>query len=240
MLEGLKRAYLRSQFFPGVMGIFANPFYFARKGLLGNIHACAGHMRGKILDVGCGQKPYRELFPGSEYIGLEIDTPENRAAKAADFFYDGKAFPFADAEFDSVLTNQVLEHVFNPGEFLGEIHRVLAPGGNLLVTVPFAWDEHEQPWDYARYSSFGLRHLLESNGFDVVESRKSVSDAGAVFQLWNVYLYKICPWRGNVGRAVYGLAVIAPFTLLGAVCSRLLPANPDLYLDNVVVAKKPR
>ena len=62
----------------------------------------------------------------------------------ADYFYDGQSFPFKGGSFDVVLTNQVLEHVFNPDVFLSEIHRVLTPDGVLLLTVPFLWDEHEQ------------------------------------------------------------------------------------------------
>ena len=58
------------------------------------------------------------------------------------------------------MCNQVLEHVFNPDDFVREIARVLKPGGALLLTVPFVWNEHEQPYDYARYSSFGLRAFL--------------------------------------------------------------------------------
>lgn len=92
--------------------------------------------------------------------------------------------------YGGVICNQVLEHVFNPDLFLQEIFRVLKPGGKLLMTVPFVWDEHEQPWDYARYSSFGLRSLLERNGFIVDEQRKTNADARVLFQLINAYLYK--------------------------------------------------
>jgi SAM-dependent methyltransferase len=66
----------------------------------------------------------------------------------------------------------VLEHVFNPDDFLNEVNRVLKPSGKLLLTVPFVWDEHEQPYDYARYSSFGLRSLLEKHGFSIVKHEK--------------------------------------------------------------------
>ena len=75
-----------------------------------------------------------------------------------------------------MLCNQVLEHVFNPQEFLGELGRVLARGGRLLLTVPFVWDEHEQPFDYARYSSFGLKALLEQHGFRVLQHRKLLAE----------------------------------------------------------------
>jgi SAM-dependent methyltransferase len=97
----------------------------------------AEHISGKTLDVGCGQKPYEHIYRSSKYIGLEIDSPENRANKKADFYYDGKRFPFEDDEFDSIVCHQVLEHVFNPSRFLSELHRVIKIGGYFLISVPF-------------------------------------------------------------------------------------------------------
>jgi len=66
-------------------------------------------MHGRILDVGCGSKPYQELFGATEYIGLEI---EGSVSKDADYLYAGKVFPFNDEDFDSVFSSQTLEHVF--------------------------------------------------------------------------------------------------------------------------------
>ena len=142
------------------LGLIFNPFFFARKNLYNHIRSLSAKIFGRVLDVGCGNKPYKNLISYSEYIGLEFDTPENRVAKKADFFYDGKYLPFKDCEFDSILTTQVLEHVFTPEIFVAELYRVLKPGGVMLLTVPFIWNEHEEPFDFGRYSSFGLRALL--------------------------------------------------------------------------------
>ena len=132
----------------------------------------------------------------------------------ADYYYDGKTFPFKESEFDSVVTNQVLEHVFNPDEFLSEINRVLKINGKLLLTVPFVWDEHEQPYDYARYSSFGLKSLLEKNGFEILDLRKSVNDYSVLAQLFNAYIYKIT--RRNIFiKNLALILVIAPVTIFG-------------------------
>jgi SAM-dependent methyltransferase len=243
MLKDAAKAYLeKQQYFPNWFGMFVNPYYFSRKGLYANIADLAGNIDGKILDVGCGQKPYAALFKSSEYIGLEIDTPENRRTKKADCFYDGSRFPFSDQEFDSVVVNEVFEHVFNPVEFLMEIKRVLKPGGMLLMTVPFCWDEHEQPHDYARYSSFGLMATVEKQGFTVIEHRKSMNDIRAIFQLLNGYIYK--KTFASVTNSYLGLlanlVLIAPFTVLGELLAKILPRNDDLYLDNIILAKMRR
>jgi SAM-dependent methyltransferase len=237
-VEWVKSLYREAQFRPGLLALFVNPFYFARKGLYRHIGALAKEIRGKTLDVGCGQKPYESLFAATEYTGLEIDTPENRMHKKADVYYDGSVFPFADAEFDSVVINEVFEHVFHPDGFLSEVGRVLKPGGALLMTVPFVWDEHEPPRDYARYSSFGLSAILERHGFQVEVLRKSVDDIRVVFQLITGYIYKKTVTRSTLVNALMTLTLIAPFNILGEILGILLPRNEDLYLDNVVLARK--
>lgn len=238
MMLQLKRVYVRQAFYPGWLGIFINPFFHARAGLVKAVTRMAPSLHGKLLDVGCGSKPYRELFAVDAYVGLDIDTESTRARAIADHFYDGYNFPFADQAYDSILCNQVLEHVFNPDEFLGEIRRVLKPGGKLLLTVPFVWDEHEQPYDYARYSSFGLKALLEKNGLRVLEHHKIGADTSMIFQLMNAYLYKITLKLPNFLRLLIMVTLMAMNNLLGLLFGRLLPDNPDLFLDHIVLAER--
>ena len=188
-----------------------------------------------MLDVGCGTQPYRSLFKVERYVGLELDTSAAHARGIADAFYDGQRFPFADAHFDTVLCNQVLEHVFNPDEFVAELRRVLAPGGRLLLTAPFVWDEHEQPFDYARYSTFGLRALLERHGLQILEQRRLLADSSLLFQLANAYLYKVLPSQ-KVVRLMATCILMAPLSMLGLLLGWLLPKNPDLFLDQAIVA----
>ena len=228
---------IKNQFEPSFIGIFLNPFFIARSGLLKSIKELGNDINGKTLDVGCGTKPYEKYFNCSQYIGLEIETTLNRELKKADFFYDGKKFPFNDSEFDSLVTNQVLEHVFNPDEFLSEINRVLKPGGKFLLTVPFVWDEHEQPFDYARYSSFGLKSLLEKHGFEIIKHHKSVNDLGVIMQLINAYLYKITH-KAPLIKQITTLTLCAVINFLGIIFSALLPKNDDLYLDNIILSIK--
>lgn len=218
--------------------MLVNPFYFARRGLRDGLREFFPQLTGEVLDVGCGRKPYRRFIPADRYVGLEIDTPASRARGKADAFYDGGRFPFADGEFAGVLCSQVFEHVFTPGEFLAEINRVLRPGGCLVLTVPFVWDEHEQPHDFARYSSFGLRSVLERAGFVVETQRKSTADGRVLFQLWNAYVYKVTLTRNRWVNLLAMLALMAPVNLLGVLLGWLLPANPDLYLDSIVLARK--
>jgi SAM-dependent methyltransferase len=235
----LVRRWRKEQFNPGWLGVFINPFFLARRSLWRAVQAAAPRLRGRLLDVGCGTKPYRALFKVDAYVGLDIDRPTTQRQGAADLVYDGNTFPVAAGEFDAVLCNQVLEHVFTPDAFVAELARALRPGGMLLLTVPFVWDEHEQPFDYARYSSFGLASLLRRHGFDLVEQRKLLDNAALLFQLANAYLYKLVRTWPTALRLVVTIVVMAPLTLLGLVFGALLPRNPDLFLDQLVLARKP-
>ncbi len=238
MLKYLKRLYTKEQFNPKILGLFINPFYFARKGLYQNVSKLITNLNGKLLDVGCGTKPYENICNVDEYIGLEIDYEGNRQHNYADVFYDGKTIPFEDKSFDSILSNQVFEHVFNPNQFLKEINRVTKMGGRFLITVPFVWDEHEQPYDYARYSSFGLKHILAENGFEIMEHRKSNNGIEVIFQLINDYLYKVMMTENVYFNLLIIILLMAPINMVGLILSKLLPRNNDLYLDNIVLAKK--
>lgn len=230
--------YHQQMFFPSLLALFFNPFYFARKNLASAISELSTHIHGHLLDVGCGSKPYRSLFKVDRYRGLDIDSPVTREQGVADDLYDGTQFPYQSETFDSALCNQVLEHVFNPDQFLTEINRVLKPGGKLLLTVPFVWDEHEQPYDYARYSSFGLCALLEKNGFKIITHKKLAADATIIFQLTNAYLFKLSQRWPRLVKLLFTLTVMAAVNIFGILAGKLLPANPDLFLDHVVLAEK--
>ena len=238
MLARLKAYYFRQMMHPGLLGLLVNPFYFARHGLLLGVRELASGICGRVLDVGCGSRPYESLFDASEYVGLELDTPENRLTKKADVYYAGTTFPFEPNSFDSVVCNQVLEHVFEPDAFIREIGRVLKNEGQLLLSVPFVWDEHEQPRDFGRYSSFGLTALLDRNGFEVTELRKTMGDIRVIFQMLNAYIFKKTCVRNPYLSLTVTLILIAPLNLAGTMLSWLTPRNADLYLDNVVLAKK--
>lgn len=234
----IKSLYHRQQFSPGWIGLFVNPFYFARANLYQAMVEFAPRLSGNLIDIGCGSKPYQPLFAQTNYIGLDIDSEYTRRLGLADNLYDGNNFPFPDSYFDSALCNQVLEHVFNPDFFLSEIARVLKPGGKLLLTVPFVWDEHEQPYDYARYSSFGLRALLEKQGFTYIIHKKLGADPSCLFQLVNAYLYKVINNWPKLAKLLFTVTIMASVNILGLIARAVLPRNPDLFLDHVVLVEK--
>jgi len=166
----MKKNSLAYEFDPGI----SFPAYLTRNRLLRSIKKYAPLLKGRLMDFGCGTKPYRSLFTVDEYTGLDFENPGHpHLNEQIDVFYDGKHIPFGDETFDAVFSSEVFEHVFNLEEALKELNRVMKTGASILATCPFAICEHEVPNDFARYSSFGLRSLFERYGFEVVHQEKT-------------------------------------------------------------------
>lgn len=118
---------------------------------------------GLILDVGCGDSPYRHLLNNSktDYRGLDIETSGNfQYANPNVVKFDGIKIPFESASADGVICTEVLEHVRRPNDFVKELYRVLKPGAPAVVTVPWSARFHYIPHDYFRYTPSALSDLF--------------------------------------------------------------------------------
>jgi SAM-dependent methyltransferase len=151
----------------------------------------------RVADVGAGDAPYRELFAHADYTAIDWESSLHEGIDV-DLTAPADAIPVEDGVFDVVLLTQVLEHVPEPGRVLGELHRILKPGGCLYITVPLTWELHELPHDYYRYTAAGLDRLLTAAGFDpvAVEPRNDCFTTIAQLML-NI--------RSAMGRAEDGL-----------------------------------
>ena len=136
------------------------------------VHRCmtdlANRASGTLVDLGCGHRPYETLFKGrvDRYVGIDLN-PERYEKDDIDVVSDLASLPVADGSADTVVSNQVLEHVPDPGRALAEAARILKPGGVAIVTAPHIWGIHEEPHDYYRFTPYGLRHLAEQAGLEV-------------------------------------------------------------------------
>lgn len=210
--------------------------YFIRQAILNGISEFIPKLKGRILDFGCGSKPYESLFKVEEYIGLDFKGEgHSHKNEHIDIFYDGKTIPLDDRTIDAIFSSEVLEHIFNPNEILQEFNRVLKSNGKVLISCPFVWNEHEVPNDYARYTQFGLKHLFESNGFEIITIQKNGNFAEAIFQIILLYVLKPKPL---VKIKLLNKGISLFFNLLGVLFSKVLPQKWDFYLSNVVYAKK--
>ncbi|MFM8431289.1 MAG: class I SAM-dependent methyltransferase [Bacteroidota bacterium] len=238
-LEKLKNLNQQEQFQPGLIGLFINASYFMKRGVFNGIRTNAHLCKGRLLDVGCGNKPYRSLFNVEEYIGIDIENEaHDHTHESIDALFDGINIPYDDCRFDCVISIEVFEHVFHLERLIKEINRVLVPGGNLLITLPFVWMEHEKPNDFARYTSFGIKDLLERNGFEVLKLEKSGTFIETIVQLKASYLYDTMLSRNKLIKVIGTVFLIGPLNLLGLISSMILPSNENLYLNTVILARK--
>ncbi len=220
-----------------------HPGYLIRNRLLKGVQLYAHALDGKLMDFGCGSKPYKSLFTKTtEYIGVDYNSPGHpHTNEQIDVFYDGKHLPFPDNHFNSIFSTEVVEHIFNLPEILKELSRVLKPGGKILITCPFAICEHEVPNDFARYTSFAMKHMMESNGFTVLQLDKAGNSVETIWQLRLTYWHQHILYKFRkipVLRSGLRLLVYTGFNLLGLFWSKVLPVRKDLYMNNIVLAQK--
>lgn len=155
--------------------IFYSPYFIVKKLQLEVLKKYSGYLKGRVLDIGCGTKPYKKyLVASTEYIGMDESKDVSPGVLAK-----SDKIPFSDGYFDSVLCTELLEHLPEPQDTLKEIKRVLKKGGYLYLTVPQEWCLHYEPRDYFRFTKYGIKYLLEKNGFEVIR----IDRIGGTFSL---------------------------------------------------------
>lgn len=133
-----------------------------------------------VLDAGAGEGSYKHEFAAQRYVGVDLGVGDaGWDYTRLDAVADLAALPFRDAAFDAAINIVTLEHVREPARVIAELGRALRPGARVLLVVPHEWEEHQVPHDYFRYTRYGLRHLLESAGFDEIE----IQPVGGFFRL---------------------------------------------------------
>jgi SAM-dependent methyltransferase len=140
------------------------------------------HVKGRTVDVGCGLQPYVPMLEqaASEVVGMDW-TLRPQADHKPQLLADlSKGIPLADGSADTVLASHVLEHLQDPDLFLRECRRVLAPGGSLIVLVPFLWQVHEAPHDHHRFTRYALEAHLTKAGFTGLDIAESTNGWGMV------------------------------------------------------------
>jgi len=227
-------------FSSGISGILLNPHYFENKCLVKSIQKYAPILNGKLLDFGCGSKPYESLFSNvQEYIGLDYKNDgHNHSNESVDVFYNGKEIPFEDETFDSVLSTQVFEHVEDIEFTIRELHRVLKKDGKILITAPFIFPEHELPHDYRRLTSTGLISLLQRHGFKAIEVNKNGNFKEVVWQLRIIYIRDLIRLKNKYLNILLRSLIIPPMVILGIIFSAIFPARHGIYFGTTVLAKK--
>ena len=147
--------------------------------VLSDLVRAHGPLRGgTVVDFGCAEAPYRGFFTEADYV--TADLPGN---DSADVEIDDGRVPIESGTVDLVFSSQVLEHVENPAGYLAECHRMLRPGGSLVLSTHGMMYLHRDPTDYWRWTCDGLDKIVTDAGFEVAELRGVLGLAGAALQL---------------------------------------------------------
>jgi SAM-dependent methyltransferase len=134
-----------------------------------------------LLDAGAGECVYKKYFTHCNYKSVDLGIGEpNWNYSRLDYVAPLHELPIEDGSFDAILCTQVLEHLQKPLESVKEMYRVLRPGGHLFMTAPMAQSEHQIPYDFFRYTSFGLKHICAEAGFREIR----VTPMGGMFLRW--------------------------------------------------------
>ncbi len=199
--------------------------------------AAADLGRYRVLDVGCGIKPYYPFFRpyASEYVGVDVDNP------AADLSGSVEALPVEDASFHLVVCTQVLEHASDPDRAVQELWRVTAPGGRVLASTHGVQVYHPAPGDYWRFTHAGLELLFRRNGEWRSLAVQPVGGAATCLAALTA-VYADLFWR-RARLPVLARASVLSLNLLGPALDRLVPAlrrpGPgSLFLNYHLVADK--
>ncbi len=217
-----------------------------------------GYQNGElVLDAGAGRAPYRSLFARAKYETADFQKVDKKYDPVT-YVCDLADIPVENDRFDCIVFNQVLEHLPYPAKVLNEFSRILKKDGLVFCSCPFFFEEHEQPYDFFRYTQFGLTKLFSDAGFEIVEIRWLEGYLGTLaYQMWRATKHiNILPRNGkksifsrNIITNFWGvlaipfLAVIALSSMIGAfVLSRLdrvLTLKDRGYpINYVVIARK--
>jgi len=193
-----------------------------RRHLTEEISRLPNRTRLRVLDVGCGSKPYYALVASraSAYVGTDV-----KRSQSVDVLSVAERLPFRSDTFDLVLCTQVLEHVLQPPAVVEEIRRVLTPGGVLLLSTHGIWFKHEK-WDFWRWTDMGLRVLL--SGYQEVEIRNCGGSMVCLFQILNNYFRHI-----PLGRSL----IYTMNNILGETLDRVVESD-EMVINYLAVARK--
>jgi len=214
--------------------------------LRGLTYAARKYARGKLVDLGCGGKPYEPVFRSYVRSYLGVDNPATFSdhtsnSSAVDRWADCAATGLPGGTFNNVLSTQVPEHLPDPGGLIAEAYRLLVPGGTCIMTAPMLWELHAEPADFFRFTKFGLIRLFERAGFQLLEVTPLEGAFAALKQMEILTLHLRPIWAGAIRRGMRWAVNLIRIPVKNYLALRLdgVCQNAKLCLNYLVVAMKP-
>ena len=184
----------------------------------------------KILDAGAGEGNWRSFFDHCHYFTQDKGIGESEwDYSRVDYKSDITDIPCENNQFDVVLLTEVLEHLPEPYLALKELNRILKKGGKIYLTAPSSFQEHEIPHDYYRYTTYGLKYLLEKSGFNI----NSIEKRGGYFKylgfrIWHVIFMPFLN-RDNLIKKIFGWIIKIPLIILFSLISIIFYFLDDIF-----------
>jgi SAM-dependent methyltransferase len=224
--------------------IFYSGFWVRRR-LKQAIASRSDRARGVMLDIGCGLKPYENVFAKyvKRHLGMEFSPNSGFRGNVADLYGDASAIPLASMTVDTVLCTEVLEHVSSPDKVIAEIARVLKPGGVAICTAPFFYPVHDS-FDFFRYSPDGVATMMRSHDLKV-EEVISLSGSGLTIAimfnlLWFDIGFMWTKWLYPIGMIIRPVLLL--LTCIVNVCGWILEkliSSTHMSFNHLTIARRP-
>jgi SAM-dependent methyltransferase len=198
------------------------------------------YANGKLLDIGCGNKPYENWAKEkiTAYIGCDI---VQSSSNKVDVLCQANSIPLENESFETVLSTQTIEHLEDYQGMVNEAFRLLKRGGCFIVSGPFYWHLHEEPYDFYRFTKHGFKYILEKAGFEIVEIKEN---GGAWATLGLMLNHTFSFQNPNTNKVVRGIKYVFHKLKLHKTVNRVFSYldskdfNPINTINYVVVAKK--
>jgi hypothetical protein len=194
---------------------------------------------GPVIDAGCGEQPFRELVESQarQYVGM---NPVQNSRGSVDVLADLENVPSTSSRYSLVLCTEVLEHVAEIDRAFAGLRRLTATGGYVVLTVPFMYPVHMEPFDFRRLTEYGIAHLAAAHGFDVVSVERlgRASDGLAtLLEDTSVLPATRSPYDRAKARALRIAKSWLVSCLDSPALSRHVTINSHYYLSNGVVLR---
>ena len=225
---------------------YFHPRHLSHREITRFVRAEGSKLRGRLLDVGCGKKPYAQWLPSVDrHFGVDMPSTMH-GVEHADALASVLALPFDSGVFDSVLCTEVLEHTPSPIAGLREMARVAKPGALLLLTVPSSEQLHEKPYDYCRFTCYWLEYLLRETGWEIVRLQPR---GGALLELGyrlSIFLYSSLgasadPHGKLTPRPLASFCIVpicASIQIFSVLLNKLLPSDVSTMGYGVLARRK--
>ncbi len=229
---------------------YISPLFITKYYLYQNIRLIANKYKfeGRIIDVGCGEKPYKNLFKNSsKYECIDFrHYSKNKTfnSEKPDFYFKNNylvdyKLPFKNESYENSFSFEVLEHHLLPNVFINEMIRVTKKGGFMLITVPFLGGLHEEPNDFQRYTKYGLIELItKGKKCKIMEVNSYGSLFSVISNLLNEYLSNFA----NKNKTFYMISIIIylPFLIFQYITIFLdkILKSDQIVRGYVVLARK--